>query len=110
MKNGLYEVPILKSIDSDKHIKKERIELSEILRILSKDCEVFLRKKLETLKKKDVFSFYQNLYQLLKEDEAENPDLLLVVYEDKTLIRELIENRPLTSIAFSSLLLVKRLI
>ena len=103
MRNGLYEVPLLKSIESDKYIKKEEIELSEMPKILSKDCEVLLRKKLESLKKEEVFSFYQNLYKLLQEDEANNPDLLLAMHEDETLIRELTENRPLTSIAFSSL-------
>lgn len=107
MKNGLYEVPNLKSIHSDKHIKKESIELFEMSKVLLKGCEVLLRKKLESLKKEKVFFFYQNLYQLLKEDEAESSDLLLAVHEDKTLIRELTENRPLTSIAFGSLFVDK---
>ena len=108
MKNGLYEVPVLTEIEHEKSIKKEWIETAEMPKRLSKDYEVLLRRKLESLHKDEVFSFYQELYKLLDEQEAVNPELLLAVHYDENIVRELSENRPLTSIAFSSLFTGKK--
>ena len=108
MKNGLYEVPVFTKITDEKSIKKELIEKAEMPKILSKDYEVLLRRKLEGLHKDEVFSFYQDLYKLIDENEATNPELLLVVHNDENNVRELSDRRPLTSIAFSSFFTGKR--
>ncbi|MCH4887933.1 DUF3427 domain-containing protein [Acidaminobacter sp. JC074] len=107
MKNGLYEIPLLDVKETDKVIKKENIEVSEMPKVLSKEYEVLLRKKLEGLNKDQVFTFYRDLYRLL-DKEAVNPELLLGVHESEDLIKELTDNRPLTSIAFSSLFTGKK--
>lgn len=107
MKNGLYEKPLLKEMELDKKINKEPIEEVELPKVLSKDYELLLRKKLESLPKEEVLSFYQNLSHVLDE-EVTLSDLLLSIHEDDTLLKQLNDNRPLTSIAFSSLFTGKK--
>lgn len=94
MRSRLYEVFLLKSIESDEHMIKEKNESSEILKFCSKDCEVLLRKKLKSFCRKEDFSLHQNPYKLLQKDEARNPDLLLAMHDRETFSGELTKNRP----------------
>jgi len=108
MKNGLYEVPLLNKKDTE-DIKKESIEINEMSKVLSKDYERHLRKKLDSLDKNERFDFYTRHYnQLHNQDEALSPDLLLARHDDEHILERLVEDRPKTSIAFSSLFTGKK--
>lgn len=108
MKNGLYEMPILSEYKKEKYMEKELIESSEMPKILSKNYEVMLRKKLESLDKKDIFDFYKEYYRLLNDDESIDSNILLAVHNEEEKLKEISSNRPSTSIAFSSLLTGKK--